>query len=81
MKLLLLLITNIQKFSSLLCWTIKLELKDDNILSYWTGQSKASINKQTKWTIETFKASFGFLNESYSLNETEELENIPEEFE
>ena len=27
------------------------------------------------------QASFGFLNESFSLHETEELENIPEEFE
>ena len=27
------------------------------------------------------QASFGFLNESFSLNEIEELENIPEEFE
>ena len=40
----------------------------------------AYINKQTKWTIETFYATFGFLNESFSLNEIEELENIPEEF-
>ena len=38
----------------------------------------AYTNKQTKWTIETFKASFGFLNESFSSNELEELENIPE---
>ena len=28
-----------------------------------------------------FLASFGFLNESLSLNEIKELENIPEEFE
>ena len=28
-----------------------------------------------------FLSKFGFLNESFSLNEIEELENIPEEFE
>ena len=49
--------------------------------AYWTGKSKAYTNKQRKWTIETFEASFGFLNESFSLNQIEELENIPEELE
>ena len=36
----------------------------------------ANFNKQTKWTTKILNASFGFLNENFTLNEIEELEKI-----
>ena len=39
--------------------------------------SKAYFNKQTKWTKKIFTQVLDFLNESFTLNEIEQLKKIP----
>ena len=46
----------------------------DRQKAYWTRKSKAYFNNQAKWTTKVFYASFSFLNESFTVNEKEELE-------
>ena len=49
-------------------------------MAYWTIKSKAYVNKQHEGQ-RLLKQILVFLNDSLTLNEIKELENIPDEFE
>ena len=44
--------------------------------AYRTGKSKAYFSTQTKWMTKIY-ASFGFLNESFTVNEIGEFKKFP----